>query len=211
MTQNQSSEIPPPTADDLPLTPATAGPTPDAEPASTTEVAKEQTRSVGADAKEGGRHVAGVAKEETRNVAGEAKNQARDLWQQTRSELVDQSSQQQDRVASGLRSLADELSSMARSSQEQGLASELADRGAEQAHRMARYLDEREPGSLLEEVRRFARNRPGTFLAVAAGVGVAAGRLSRGMMPEHDDDDHVGGPSGAPPHDVEPGGWATRP
>jgi len=187
MTQSYESHTPPPGAQEAPTVGGTASATPPApESASTSEVAKEQTRSVGADAKEGGRHVADVAKEETRNVAAETKNQARDLWDQTRSELADQAGQQQRRVADGLRSLGQELSSMADGSNQQGLASDLAGRSAEQAHKLAAYLDGREPGALIEEVRRFARRRPGTFLAVAAGIGVAAGRLSRGMMPEHD-------------------------
>jgi len=164
----------------------TAGYAADPAPPSTTDVAKDQTRSVGEDAKEGGRHVAGVARDEARNVAGEAASQARDLWDQTRSELMEQSGQQQQRVAQGLRSLAEELSSMAHGSQQQGLASDVAGRGATHARKLADYLDQRDPGSLLDEVRGFARRRPGMFLALAAGAGVVGGRLSRGMM-SHDD------------------------
>lgn len=242
MTQSYESHTPPQAAQETSTTGGAASATPPASGStSTSEVAKEQTRSVGADAKEGGRHVADVAREETRNVAEETKNQARDLWEQTRSELVDQAGQQQRRVADGLRSLGQELSSMADGSGQQGLASDLAGRSAEQAHKLAAYLDGREPGALLEEVRRFARRRPGTFLAVAAGVGVAVGRLSRGMMPEHHDDEpaHPSGtsataaagyvpatsaardtterrPYGDPVVTTEPtggesGSWATRP
>ena len=187
---------------------------------STTDVAKEQAGSVGQDAKAGGRHVAHVAKEETRSVAEDAREQARDLWEQTRSELSDQAGQQQQRVADGLRSLGKELSSMAQGSGQQGLATGLAGRGADQAHRLAEYLEGRDPGSLLEEVRRFARRRPGTFLAVAAAVGVAAGRLSRGMVPERHDDESdrrtgTYGTASTPRLDAidegVPGTWETRP
>jgi hypothetical protein len=198
MTQSYESHTPPPGAQEAPTVWETASVTPPVEGStSTSDVAKEQTRSVGTDAKEGGRHVADVAKEESRNVAEETKNQARDLWDQTRSELADQTGQQQQRVAGGLRSLGQELSSMANGSDQQGLASELAGRGADQAHKLAEYLDGRDPGALLDEVRRFARRRPGTFLAVAAGIGVAAGRMSRGMMPEHQDDEPARRPATA--------------
>ena len=46
---------------------------------------------------------------------------------------------------------------------------------------MASWLDGRDPGSLLTEVKSFARQRPGTFLLLAAGAGVLAGRLSRSL------------------------------
>ena len=46
---------------------------------------------------------------------------------------------------------------------------------------MASWLENREPGDLLGEVQRFARNKPGTFLLLAAGAGVLAGRLTRGL------------------------------
>ena len=38
-----------------------------------------------------------------------------------------------------------------------------------------------DPGSLLNEVKSFARQRPGTFLLLAAGAGVLAGRLTRSL------------------------------
>lgn len=161
----------------------------DTSSTSRTELAKDQTRSVGEDARQGGRHVADVAKEETHSVAGEAASQARDLLDQTRSELMEQSGRQQQRLAQGLRSLADELASMARGSDQQGVASQAASRGASEVSRVAEYLDTRDPGSLLEEVRGFARRRPGTFLALAAGLGVAGGRLTRGMAQGHQDDE----------------------
>ena len=154
---------------------------------STPAVASEQARSVGQDAKEGTRHVVGVAKDETKGVAGDTVNQAKDLWDQTRSELTGQAGQQQQRLAGGLRSLADELSSMARNSEGQGLASDLAGRAAGQARSAAQYLDGRDPGSLVDELKTFARRRPGMFLAVAAGIGVLGGRLSRSMVDEHRD------------------------
>lgn len=153
---------------------------------STTDVAKDQAQQVAGDARAGGQHVAGVAKEETKHVASEAASQAQNLWYQTRSELVDQTSQQQQRVAGGLRSLGEELASMARSSEQQGVASDLAHRAAEQARTAAQWLENREPGSVVDEVKRFARRKPGTFLAMAAGLGVLGGRLSRSMMPQHE-------------------------
>jgi hypothetical protein len=154
---------------------------------SKTDTAREEARSVGQDAKQGGEHVVETAKQESKQVVEEARSQARNLWDQTRSELSDQAGQQQQRAAGGLRSLGDELASMARSSDQNGLGTDLAQRAGEQARRLADYLEQRDPGSLLDEVRGFARRKPGTFLAIAAGLGVLGGRMSRGMMPQHDD------------------------
>ncbi len=38
-----------------------------------------------------------------------------------------------------------------------------------------------DPASLLDEAKSFARQRPGAFLLLAAGAGVLAGRLTRGL------------------------------
>jgi hypothetical protein len=154
---------------------------------STSDVAAQEAGSVAKDAKEGASHVVGVAKDETASVASDSVDQAKALWHQTRSELTEQAGAQQQRLAGGLRSLADELSEMASSTQSQGMASDLVGRVATQARDASQFLEGREPGSLLDELKGFARQRPGTFLAVAAGLGVIGGRISRSMADEHRD------------------------
>ena len=57
-----------------------------------------------------------------------------------------------------------------------GVAAEVADR----ARSLSRQLDQREPSEILDDVRRFARQRPGTFLLGALAAGVVVGRLLRG-------------------------------
>jgi hypothetical protein len=61
------------------------------------------------------------------------------------------------------------------------------------AHGAADWLEQRQPGDLVDEARSFARQRPGTFLIGAAVVGVLAGRLTRGAVAAHSED----GASGA--------------
>jgi hypothetical protein len=68
------------------------------------------------------------------------------------------------------------------------MATDLAQQAADRAGQLASWLQDREPGDLLDEVSRFARRRPGMFLALAAGAGVIAGRLTRSMA--------AGAPSG---------------
>lgn len=151
---------------------------------STTDTAKEQAAALGQETKQAGAQVADTAKEEARHVASEAKSQAQQLWQQTRSEAQGQAGQQQDRLAKGLRALGDELEQMARGSQESGVASDLARQGSAKVREVAGWLENRQPGDILTEVRQFARRRPGMFLAIAAGAGVLGGRLTRGMASE---------------------------
>jgi ElaB/YqjD/DUF883 family membrane-anchored ribosome-binding protein len=167
-------------------------PTPGAEPAGpaadgTATVAKEQAAHLGEEAAVSTKKVAGVAKEEAAGVAGEAKRQAKDLIGEARNELVDQARVQQERVASGLRSAGDELSRMAESSEQPGIAAELVSQLASRTDRVATWLDQRDPGSLIREVKGFARERPGTFIAIAAAAGILAGRLTRNVVGETTD------------------------
>jgi gas vesicle protein len=162
----------------------------------TREVAKDEVRATADQAKEGARHVAEVGKGEAKNVAQETSQQAKELWQQTRNQLMDQSAHQQTKVAEGLRSLSQELSSMARGSDQQGVASDLAQQASQRIGDVAGWLDQRDPGSLVSEVRQFARQRPGTFLATAALVGLVGGRLSRGLVADHQDRSDTAGPAG---------------
>ena len=134
-----------------------------------------------------GQHVAGVAADEVHRVGSETKQQATDLYRQTQSELSDQAAAQQKRVASGIRSLGDEFSSMAESSQAQGVASDLAHQAATRAAGIADWLDQRDPGALLDELKGYARRRPGTFIAIAAVAGIVAGRLTRGVIADKKD------------------------
>jgi len=148
---------------------------------STTDVAKEQGAAVAGDAKHAAQHVAGVAKDQAQEVVGEARDQLRRLAGQTRDELTDQAGQQQERLAAGLKSLASELRSMAQSSTEPGVATNLVREAADRAQSFSGWLDQRDPGSVLDEVRSYARRRPGMFITVAFGAGILAGRLVRGL------------------------------
>ena len=154
---------------------------------STTDVAKDQAKSVASDAKQSGQQVAETAKEQTREVASEASQQAKELYQQVRSELGDQAATQHQRAASGLRTLGNELSSMAQGSEQSGVATDLANQASDRVHTLAGWLEQREPGDVLSEVASFARRKPGTFLAAAAAVGFLGGRLTRGLAAESGD------------------------
>jgi ElaB/YqjD/DUF883 family membrane-anchored ribosome-binding protein len=150
----------------------------------TPQTAADRAETVGHETKQAAGDVAATAGQEAKQVTREARDQARQLWSQTRRDLTDQAATQQTRVAGGLRELADQLGQMAGAAEQDGMARGLVDDAARRAGEAASWLDQRDPGSLLEETRSFARQRPGTFLAIAAGVGVLAGRLSRGLIDE---------------------------
>ncbi len=141
----------------------------------TTGVAKDQAADLTKGTVEAGQHVASVAKDQAANVTAEAGRQARDLLGQARSELGQQASTQQQRVADGLRSLSQQLHSMSRHSDQPGVAADLARQGAQTTEQVASWFEERDPAGLVNEVRSFARRRPGTFLLLAAGAGLLAG------------------------------------
>jgi len=157
------------------MTGSTAG------PQSTADTAREQAKDVAQQGVEGGKHVAAVAADQAKEVASETARQASALFEQARSELAEQLSSQQGRVADQLHSLSKEFGSMASRSEEDGLAKDLAQQASQRVGTVAHWLEDREPGALVDELRRFARNRPGTFLAVAAGLGLVAGRMTRGV------------------------------
>jgi hypothetical protein len=144
----------------------------------------ERAQEAASTAADESRHVAGVAKDEAKNVASTAADQARSLvneaLEQVSGQVGEQATTQRDRLVGTLQSLSDDLRSMADQSDGSGLAAELARQVADRARSLGSHLDGREPGELLDDVRQFARRRPGTFLLGALAAGVVAGRLVRG-------------------------------
>ena len=148
---------------------------------SKTEAAKGEATEVKQQAAESAQNVTETAKAEAANVAGEVKSNAKDLINQARTDLTAQAGTQQQKAAQGLRSISSELHTMADASDQPGVATDLIRQAAERSQSVATWLDNRDPGSLLSEVKSFARQRPGTFLLAAAGAGILAGRLSRSL------------------------------
>ena len=149
---------------------------------STSSSSSSDSSSGGAQAKaqqvaEQGKRVADVAKEEVGTVASAAGQQVRSLADQARSEVSGQLGSQQLRLAETVRTLGGDLESMAGAQEEPGMAADLARQAAGRVQDLAGWLENSEPGDVLEEVKRFARRKPGAFLAIAAGVGLLAGLL----------------------------------
>jgi hypothetical protein len=140
----------------------------------------DQAQQAASTAKDEAQNVAAVAKDEAQNLAGEARQHAGNLVDEARRQVEDQSRSQLDRLVGSLTELADDLERMARgegagSGMAQTLVTEVSDR----ARSISSQVQGREPSEVLDQVRGFARRKPGTFLLGALAAGVVAGRLTR--------------------------------
>lgn len=152
--------------------------------------AKDEAATVAGETAGAVQGVAETAKAEVANVASEAKTNAKDLLHQAKSDLTAQAETQQQKAAEGIRKISEELHTMAGAPEEQGVAADIVRQAADRSASVASWLENRDPGSVLEEVKSFARQRPGTFLLLAAGAGMVAGRLGRSLQ--------AGAPTAAP-------------
>jgi hypothetical protein len=185
-TQNPTPESP--AHSEASWTPGAGTTASSSEADSTTAVATEQAKQVGQEAVDSGKQVAAVAADEAKTVAAQAGRQAQNLLAEARSQLTEQASTQQNNLASWLQSLVEELDQMVDRSVDsqasEGTAASLVRQIADRARHAAGWLEQHEPADLLSETSRFARQRPGLFLAMAAAGGLLAGRLTRGLTAE---------------------------
>jgi len=163
---------------------------------STTDVAKDEARNVGQTAKQAGSQVATTAADQAKNVVAETKQQAQSLLDQGRTQVRQQAVSQQQKAGQSLSSLAGQLRGMVEgNAPAPGPARDLLQQGASKVEEFATLLQNREPADLLDEVRSFARRKPGTFLLGAALAGILAGRLTSGVKAAHSNDSSSSGRS----------------
>lgn len=144
--------------------------------------ARTEATSLAHAATDSAQQVTQTAKTQASQVASETAHQARDLLQQAKSAVSEQGATQQQRVAANLRTLSEELRSMTDHQGSSGVATNLAGEGASRIEAAAHWLEQREPGSLIDELAEFGRRRPLMFLAAAAAAGLVAGRLTRAVI-----------------------------
>ena len=158
---------------------------------STVDTAKEEAGAVTHQAKDAAQNVAETAKSEATKVVAEVRTNARDVFSQAISDLSEQAATQQQKLAEGLRSVSGELHAMVSASDQSGVATDLVRQAAERTSAVASWLEGHDPGSVLAEMKSYARAKPGTFLLFAAGAGIVAGRLSRSLSAGAPDTDGV--------------------
>lgn len=149
---------------------------------------KEKAADTADAAKQAAGDVTHTAADKAKDVAGEAQRQAQNLFDQARDQLNDQVSAQHRNLVENLTTLGDEFRRMADASEQPGMAADLVGQAGDRARGAADWIGSRRPGDLVDEVRSFARRRPGAFLAGALIAGIAAGRLTRGAVAEHTGD-----------------------
>ena len=152
----------------------------------TSPSAQEKAQQTASTAADEGKKVAGTAKEEAQNVASEAQFQARSLLDDATTQVSEQSRAQRDRLVGTLHSVSQDLDKMASQADGSGVAADLVRQVSQRTRSLGDHLDGREPNEILDDVRQFARRRPGTFLLGALAAGVVAGRLARGAKAAKD-------------------------
>lgn len=158
------------------------------ESSGTVDTAKQEAADLKDTATTQAKDVLGTAKDEAATVVGEVKTQAKDLYAQTQRELKEQAASQQQRIAGGLRSVSDELDSMASTSTGTGVAADLVQQVSGRLSAASAWLGDRDPSAVLSEVKRYARRKPGTFILAAGVIGVAVGRLTRALAANASDE-----------------------
>ncbi len=155
----------------------------------TKDLAMGEAKNVGQTAAQAGSQVASVATDQAKQVAQETQRQAKDLLEQGRTQVKDQVVSQQQKAGQSLSSLAQELRALADGTSEgaPGPARDLLQQASSSVESFASMLQNREPAQLLDDVRSFARRKPGLFLLGAAAAGVLAGRLTSGVKAAHTD------------------------
>jgi hypothetical protein len=140
----------------------------------------ERTGEVASVAKDQAASVAATSKQEIKSVAQDARAHARRLTQESADQLRSQAADQTDRLAESLRDVSRQLQAMARGeAAPQGMVADLTQQLAAKADASARRLQNGGLDGLVADLKRFARNRPGLFLAASAGAGFVATRLLR--------------------------------
>ncbi|WP_144126567.1 hypothetical protein [Catellatospora sichuanensis] len=155
-----------------------------------------------------------TAAEQVKHVAQETGSQVRGLVDTATQELRDQAGTQQQRIAGGLHTIADDLSAMCQGSGSDRMAGQLMQQVSAGAHRTADWLEHREPGRVLDEVRDYARRHPGTFLLGALAAGLVVGRLTRNMASAQRSDAQGAGRASSTPAQSRPlaePGMSARP
>ena len=176
-----------------PLTPVT---TTNYEPESqsktqqATAAAQEQAKEVAGTAAEAARGVAAEAGQQARQVAGEASRQARGLADQAREQARQQADSQTQRAADNLQTLSQQFRALAEGRQEQsGEARKYLEWFADRAGEMAQQLETRGLDGIVQDIKGFARRRPGLFLAGSAATGFLASRIAKSASSQTEEPD----------------------
>ncbi|WP_052460009.1 hypothetical protein [Tessaracoccus massiliensis] len=135
-----------------------------------------------------GRDVLDTAKAEAAQVADEAKHQGRRLLDESVGELRSQAGTLQAKLADTVDAFAEELGVLSANTESDGPLTHFAGDAHDWGRKASTWLRDNEPDQVLTSVRRYAARNPWTFLAIAAGAGLIAGRVARSLRDANADD-----------------------
>ncbi len=173
----------------------------------TTREVTDQAAEVASTAADAAGQVAQTAVDQAKDVVGEARDQAgqlsqevarqgRDLVEESKNQLHEQARTQTDRIAKSLRDIAEQLSGMVEGRPpESGAVHDYVQQAADKVGDLAQRVDQRGFDGLVQDAERFARRRPGVFLAGAVAMGFGIGRLFRGAKSAESQNENSQSPS----------------
>ena len=190
MTDLHNTPAPAPPSSDPSYQPPASGDQGSGLAANAADAAK-QTASATADAgsqvtgaaADGAREVASQVSDQVTGVTKEASDQARQLAEKAQQQAREQASSQTQRAATTLRDLGKQVRGMTEGQPaESDVAKDAARALADKIESLGQRLEERGFDGTVEDVRDFARRKPGLFLLGAAATGFVVTRLGRGLQ-----------------------------
>jgi hypothetical protein len=128
---------------------------------------------------EAAQSVASTATDEGRAVVETAKSETGRLASEARAEMRKQGDEQTRRMADRVRDVGDQLERVQRGEAPEGPVANVLVEFGSRANQFADRLQSGGIDEVTRDVKRFARQRPGVFLAGAFALGVVAGRTLR--------------------------------
>lgn len=138
-----------------------------------------EARDLARESQDSAKHLGEKAQREAEHIVEDVKAEASHLFEELGTDVRAQAAIQQEKIGANLRDISQELRAMLAAAPSHGNAASLVDQAAQHSGKIADWLEAREPGDLVEEVKGFARRRPGAFLGLAVGAGLLAGRITR--------------------------------
>jgi len=157
-----------------------ASPTAQDRAAAVTDQATTEASNVKDSAVQAAVEVKDQAREQLADIAQQAKSEARSLTTEARGRLEKQADGTTKQVASTVADIGQELRTLAdRSDRPDGPATEVIRQLADRTERFAQRLDAVGYRGIADDLTRYGRNHPGTFLLCAGAAGFLVGRMLR--------------------------------
>jgi hypothetical protein len=149
------------------------------EASAVASAARDETHNVKETAREEVQHVTETARSQAGEIVGEAKDKARDIAGDLRDEARRRADEQGARAADALHDASRQLRAMAQGEPASGMLVDVAQQAAQRVDGFASRLESGGFESIVDDVRSYARRKPGTFLLAAGAAGFIIGRLAR--------------------------------